>query len=144
MTIPSSLSLTALSTRLSRSAVLRGDAIPQELRDNGVEAVYLETQADSRFRVIFEGLRTSWRPSMQVAGTGELIADPSGSSTIRLAIRPKASSLWRVAITAAVLLALTWYNLIIDDPPNKLAWIVPVFIFVFFLPNSWIQVRMLR
>ncbi len=57
-------------------------------------------------------------------------------------MRPKASSLWRVAITVAVFLGLAWYNLVIIDPPVKLALFIPLFI-LFILILSWIQVETL-
>ena len=143
MTIPTPLSLTEMNARVSASAVLRGNTIPPGLRENGVEAVHIETEPGGRFRVSFEGLRTSWRPSMEVEGTGEVVEGSSGGTIIRVDVRPTTFSIWRVGIVITVFLGLTWYNLLIVDPPVTFAWVLPVFV-LFLVIVSWIQVQTLR
>ncbi len=142
MAISTTLSTTELTRRLHTSVVLREGAIPQGLRENGVEAVYLKAQPNDRFRVVLEGLRTSVRPSMEVEGLGQFITDSSGKTSIRVEIVPKTSSLWRVGITVAVLLGLTVITLVFLDPPDRFAFILPVFAGALVLV-SWLQVRSL-
>jgi hypothetical protein len=142
MTIPTSLAMTELTRRLHATDILRGSAMPDQLRDSGVEAVYLEVRPDGRFRVILEGLRSSVRPSMEIEGRGQLIGGPSGSTSIEVEVHPKTSAVWKVAVTVTVFLGLTWYNLVVVEPPNKLAYILPVFAGLLVV-MSWLQVQSL-
>ena len=141
MTIPTPLPITELTRRLHATDILRGGAVPDQLRESGVEAVYLEILPNGRFRVILEGLRSSFRPSMEIEGRGQLVMGPSGN-TVKVELHPKTSSVWGLAITVTVLLVLTWYNLVVLDPPNKLAYIVPVFVGSL-LVMCYLQVRSL-
>jgi len=77
---------------------------------------------------------------MSVEGRGQLLTDPSGTTTIEVEVYATASSVWRVAITVAVFLGLTWYNLVFLD--NKLAYILPIFA-AFLVLVSWLQVQSL-
>ena len=142
MTIATPLAVIELARRLHTTDVLRGGALPDQLRESGVEAVYLDARPDGQFRIILEGLRSSFRPSMEIEGRGRLVTDGSGGTRLEVRIHPKASSIWAAAITVTGLLGLTWYNLVILDPPNRLAYILPVFAALLLL-MFWAQVHSL-
>jgi hypothetical protein len=142
MTIATPLTVSELARRLQTTDVLRGGALPAQLRESGVTAIYLEAWPDGRFRVILEGLRSSFRPSMEIEGRGRLVTDGSAGTRIEVGIHPKTSSIWGATITVTGLLGLTWYNLVILDPPNRLAYILPVFAALVLL-MFWAQVHSL-
>jgi hypothetical protein len=111
------------------------NVVPDSLRAHGVDAVSLIVEADRRFRVVLNGLDNPYRPAMEIEGRGWLSAD----SVLHLEIGPTKSSVRGIAIVSAVLLALAGYNLLVLNPPNRLAYVL--FIFVpSLLGWCWMQV----
>ena len=119
-----------------------GDSVPPRLREYGVEAMHLEVQGDYGFRLTFDGLRAPTRPGMEIEGRGRIVIDSSGKAKIHVGIGAKKSAVWRIGVAVTLLLTLELYNVVVLDPPDKLAYVVAIFA-VAVVVMSWLQVRSL-
>ena len=133
---------TELIARLQAAGWEAYGPIPESLREYGVDALTFTVEHDGSFRILLHGLQNAYRPGMEIEGKGWFATDSSKNPVVHFELRPRESSIWSTMIVSVALLSLTGYNLAVLDPPNKIAYVLPVFV-VFLIGWNWMQVRML-
>jgi hypothetical protein len=118
--------------RLHQAELQNGRSrVTPTLRENGVESLDLRLVNAETFEVIPDGLVNPYRPEVVIQLRGHIDIGPDGEPTVSLEGGADTSSVIRFLGTAAVLLFIAVYNLLILDPPNKLAYGLFVFVLVF-------------